>query len=88
MIARLCFLQEEKLNNLGIDSQNAIDFQRPYKFSGKLEDENIQKNSQENHTGNSSSEETHKSLSFVNSLQNHTCVPRNLRYFVMNLQKP
>ncbi|CAN6902980.1 unnamed protein product, partial [Brassica oleracea] len=26
---------EEKLNNLGIDSQNAIDFQRPYKFSGK-----------------------------------------------------
>lgn len=56
-----CFLQEEKLNNLGIDSQNARDFQRPYKFSGKLDDDNIQKNSQENHTGNSSSEETDKS---------------------------
>jgi hypothetical protein len=52
---------EEKLNNLSIDSQNARDFQRPYKFSAKLEGENIQKNSQENHTGNSSSEETHKS---------------------------
>ncbi|KAL0651714.1 hypothetical protein Bca4012_094405 [Brassica carinata] len=26
---------EEKLNNLGIDSQNARDFQRPYKFSGE-----------------------------------------------------
>ncbi|KAF3496054.1 hypothetical protein DY000_02055218 [Brassica cretica] len=53
---------EEKLNNLGIDSQIARDFQRPYKFSGKLEDENVQKSSQENHTGsNSSSEETHKS---------------------------
>ncbi|KAL1219747.1 Protein MULTIPLE CHLOROPLAST DIVISION SITE 1 [Cardamine amara subsp. amara] len=49
---------EEKLNNLGIDSQNARDFQRPYKFSAKLEGENIQKNSQENHTGNSSSEES------------------------------
>lgn len=54
-----CFVQEEKLNNLGIDSQNARDFQRPYKFSAKLDDENIQKNSPENHTGNSSSEETH-----------------------------
>lgn len=53
---------EEKLNNLGIDSQNARDFQRPYKFSSKLEeDENVQKNSQENHTGDSSSEETQKS---------------------------
>ncbi|CAA7020084.1 unnamed protein product [Microthlaspi erraticum] len=52
---------EEKLNNLGIDSQNARDFQRPYKFSGKLDDENIQKNSQENHSGDASSEETHKS---------------------------
>ncbi|KAJ4879573.1 multiple chloroplast division site 1 [Raphanus sativus] len=50
---------EEKLNNLGIDSQNARDFQRPHKFSGKLEDENVQKSSQENHTGDSSSEETH-----------------------------
>lgn len=57
-----CFVQEEKLNNLGIDSQNARDFQRPYKFSSKLEeDENVQKNSQENHTGDSSSEETQKS---------------------------
>ncbi|EFH66671.1 hypothetical protein ARALYDRAFT_472319 [Arabidopsis lyrata subsp. lyrata] len=52
---------EEKLNNLGIDSQNARDFQRPYKFSAKLEGENIQKNSQDNHTGNSSSEETNQS---------------------------
>ncbi|KAG2319635.1 hypothetical protein Bca52824_012848 [Brassica carinata] len=52
---------EEKLNNLGIDSENARDFQRPYKFSGKLEDENVQKSSQENHTGNSSSEKTDKS---------------------------
>ncbi|CAH8332971.1 unnamed protein product [Eruca vesicaria subsp. sativa] len=53
---------EEKLNNLGIDSQNARDFQRPYKFSSKLEeDENVQKSSQENHNDNSSSEETHKS---------------------------
>lgn len=53
---------EEKLNNLGIDSQNARDFQRPFKFSGKLEDgDNVQENPQENHTGNSSSEETHKS---------------------------
>ncbi|KAG7597762.1 hypothetical protein ISN44_As06g020890 [Arabidopsis suecica] len=52
---------EEKLNNLGIDSQNARDFQRPYKFSAKLEGENIQKKSQDNHTGNSSSEETHQS---------------------------
>lgn len=56
-----CFLQEEKLNHLGIDSQSARDFQRPYKFSAKLEGENIQKNSQENNTSNSSSEETHKS---------------------------
>ncbi|KFK44195.1 hypothetical protein AALP_AA1G226800 [Arabis alpina] len=52
---------EEKLNNLGIDSQNARDFQRPYKFSAKLDDDNLPKNSQENQTGNSSSEETHKS---------------------------
>ncbi|KAG2257230.1 hypothetical protein Bca52824_076524 [Brassica carinata] len=35
MSVGLCFLQEEKLNNLGIDSQNARDFQRPYKFSGE-----------------------------------------------------
>ncbi|KAG2303426.1 hypothetical protein Bca4012_062186 [Brassica carinata] len=49
---------EEKLNNLGIDSQNARDFQRPYKFSGKLEEDD---DVQENHTGNSSSEETQKS---------------------------
>ncbi|EOA38137.1 hypothetical protein CARUB_v10009608mg [Capsella rubella] len=52
---------EEKLNNVSIDSQNAREFQRPYKLATKLEGENIQKNSQENPTGNSSSEETHKS---------------------------
>ncbi|CAN8292191.1 unnamed protein product [Cochlearia groenlandica] len=52
---------EEKLNNLGIDNQNARDFQRPYKFSGKLDDETIKKSSQENHTSDSASEETHKS---------------------------
>ncbi|KAJ4916278.1 multiple chloroplast division site 1 [Raphanus sativus] len=46
---------EEKLNSLGIDSQNARDFQRPYKFSGQLEEDH---NVQENHTGDSSSEET------------------------------
>ncbi|XP_010459774.1 PREDICTED: protein MULTIPLE CHLOROPLAST DIVISION SITE 1 [Camelina sativa] len=51
---------EEKLNNLSIDSQNAREFQRPYKLGTKLEGENIQKNSQDNVTGNSSSEETHK----------------------------
>ncbi|KAJ0257487.1 Protein MULTIPLE CHLOROPLAST DIVISION SITE 1 [Hirschfeldia incana] len=50
---------EEKLINLGIDSQNARDFQRPYKFSSKLEeDDDVQKNPQENHTDSSSSEET------------------------------
>ncbi|VVA92023.1 unnamed protein product [Arabis nemorensis] len=55
---------EEKLNNLGIDTQNARDFQRPYKFSAKLDDDSIQKNSPENQTGNSSTseeEETRKS---------------------------
>ncbi|KAJ0247723.1 Protein MULTIPLE CHLOROPLAST DIVISION SITE 1 [Hirschfeldia incana] len=52
---------EEKLNNVRIDSENARDFHSPYKFSGKLEDENVQKSSQECYTGDSSSEETDKS---------------------------
>ncbi|CDY29503.1 BnaA06g14670D [Brassica napus] len=49
---------EEKLNNLGIDSQNARDFQRPYKFSSKLEEDD---DVQEKNTGDSPTEETHKS---------------------------
>ncbi|XP_010480568.1 PREDICTED: protein MULTIPLE CHLOROPLAST DIVISION SITE 1 [Camelina sativa] len=51
---------EEKLNNLSIDSQNARDFQRPYKFATNPDGENIQKNPQDNLTGNPSSEETQK----------------------------
>ncbi|CAH8357282.1 unnamed protein product [Eruca vesicaria subsp. sativa] len=51
---------EEKLNNLGIDSENARVFQKADKFSGKFEDENVQKSSQENFTGNlHTSLETH-----------------------------
>lgn len=58
MIVGSFFLQEEKLNNLGIDSQNARDFQRPYKFSSKLEEDD---DVQEKNTGDSPTEETHKS---------------------------